>query len=191
MTDTHVSLRRKRRAWEWIALVALPVLLNVALALFLFGQAKNGGLPSFSDPGQTNLPLPSGEIGEGFPGGGFDQIVEHVREQTGRSYSCEGPWRASDETIAWACREHNSLAVLRGFSPTVVFVIEITWFGFNPSATDLPAWAAAAFERSEDARQAATWVTEHIGEADAKTTIGGVQLRTGGARGALTLDVSR
>lgn len=191
MSGTPASVTRQRSALDLIALVALPVLLNVALALFLFGPGKDAGLPGFSDPHQTGLPLPSGDVGQGLPRGGFQQILGRVRVQTGRAYACDGPWRASDRTIAWSCREHDSLALLHGVSPGVVFAVAVTWFGFDPSATDLPVWAAAVFPSLEDARQASSWVTEHIGVAGAKVTIGGVRLRTGGARGALTLDVSR
>jgi hypothetical protein len=191
MNGTPASPMRQRSALDWLALIALPILLNVALGLFLFGPGKDAGLPGFSDPQQTDLPLPSGDVGQGLPRAGFQQILAQVRAQTGRVYACDGPWRASDRTIAWSCREQDSLAVLRGVSAAAVFAIEITWFGFDPSATDLPAWAAAVFSRADDGRQASSWVTEHIGVAGAKVTIAGVSLRTAGARGALTLDLSR
>ncbi len=190
MNGTPASPMRHRPALDWLALIAFPVLLNVALGLFLFGPGKDAGLPGFSDPQQTGLPLPSGNIGQGLPRGGFQQILGQVRVQTDRSYACDGPWRASDRTIAWSCREHDSLAVLRGVSPAAVFSIQITWFGFDPSRTDLPVWAAAVFPGVDDARRASSWVLKHIEVAGAKVTIAGVSLRTGGARGALTLGVS-
>jgi hypothetical protein len=72
----------------------------------------------------------------------------------------------------------------------VITDIEVTWFGFDVAATDLPAWAAtAAGDDRTEAESAAAWVRANVG-TDSTISMGGVALRAGGGRGAYTLHLS-
>ena len=183
MTDA-VEVRRSRGPFEWALIVGLPIILNAALAGYLLTQIEEGSVPII---GSVDAPAAvTGSPGDEIPESSQPEILTAVEQATGSDQLCEGPWMVPGRVSVWSCRTDDSVTVIYGLGADGIFLLDVTWFGFDESATDLPAWAAAAFESEADARRAAGWVGGNVG-SDAETSIGGVRLIVGGAEGARTL----
>jgi len=175
--------RRRRSRFEWAAIIALPVVTNAIFAAYLFAQIEGGSLPIVGDA----VPPPfAGSTEEALPQSSRAEIVASVESQTGSMYDCDGPWTISGGISVWSCRIEDAVAVMYGLGPHGMFRLDITWFGFDETATELPAWAAAAFGFSPRGREAADWVAERVG-TDSRTRIDGVNVEVNGAEGARTL----
>lgn len=175
--------RRRRSRLEWAAIIALPVVFNAILAAYLFMQIDGGSLPIVGDA----VPPPfAGSTEEVLPQSSRAEIVTSVESQTGSTYDCDGPWTISGGTSVWSCRIEDAVAVMYGRGPHGMFRLDVTWFGFDEAATELPAWAAAAIGPSPSADEAAAWVAQRVG-LGGRTRVGGVSLEVGGAEGARSL----
>lgn len=183
MTDAAAP-RRRRGPLEWALIVGLPIAFNVVLAAYLLTRIDGGSVPILGD---IDAPAPViGSPSDAIPEASRADIMAAVERATGSDHSCEGPWRASGGVSIWSCRTDDTVAVFHGLGPNGIFLLDITWFGFDEGSTHLPAWAAASFESDADARRAAAWVAEHIGR-QAEVEIGGAVLSVGGAEGARSL----
>lgn len=183
MTET-VAPPSARGPLEWALIVGLPIVFNVALAAYLLSSIDRGSVPILGD---VDAPAPViGSPGDAIPQASRTDIVAAVEETTGSEHACEGPWRGSGGVSIWSCRTDNSVASFYGLGADEIFLLDVTWFGFEEGATDLPDWAAASFESTADSQRAAGWVAENVGR-DAEIEIGGVRLTVDGAEGARTL----
>jgi hypothetical protein len=176
--------RRRRPLLEWALIVALPIAFNVALAAYLLSRVDGGSVPIIGDVDAPAAVI--GSPGDTIPQASQDEIVAAAEDSIGADYACEGPWRAPGGVSIWSCRTDDSVAVFHGLGADGIFRLDVTWFGFDESATELPAWGAAAFESSGDAQRAARWVAENVGE-EAEAELGGARLSVDGAEGARTL----
>jgi hypothetical protein len=178
-------MRRQRGGVERAAIVALPIVLNAILAAYLFAHLESGSLPLLGD-GVAPVPFAGSTEQVLLPQSSREKIVNAVQEETGSVYDCEGPWVISGGISVWSCRTVNAVAVMYGLGETGVFRLDVTWFGFDETATQLPAWAAAAFGPWSSGREAAAWVAESVGTA-ARTRMRGVNVEVDGSEGARTL----
>jgi hypothetical protein len=180
------------RRLETIGQIGLPILANVLLAGILFSTISPGDRPR---PTSAIAPPPPEPIVIGvegahsLPNSDFETLVASVRQATGHEYRCEGPWQTSDGLLNWSCRTDQALVELRGPTSQGVNAIEVTWFGFDPSATDLPAWAASTQKSDPDRAQSAQWVHASLGSSS-RAKVGSVDFHAGGARGAITLYIA-
>lgn len=187
MTADHRLNRRPR--WELAAMIALPIIANIVLAVVIFGQIR----PTIKSATGTNpdVQVVDGDIpvGISLPKASVTGLLSNVERLTGHSYSCDGPWASGRVLVVWSCRTPSALVVLEGQSPLRVARIDVTWFGFDRTSTDLPAWGAAVQSSVASAAEAEQWVTANVG-LNANLSVGGVTLRVGGARGAETLVIT-
>lgn len=171
---TEPAAKAPRRGWhEWAAIFMLPLVANAFLAVYL-ATHLGSGLEAIGVP-DSPLPEASGAI-----------IVAAVERKTDSDYVCSEPWRVASNISAFSCRTDSVVAVMQDTGSDAVFRLEVTWFGFDESNTDLPHWAAAALGSSPGADDAEQWVAEHVG-THAQTEIDGVTIVVGGARGARTV----
>lgn len=177
---------RTRHPVEWALIIGLPIIFNVALAAYLLSSIDGGSVPILGD---VDAPAPViGSPGDALPESSRDEILASVEGATGNEYPCDGPWRASGGVRIWGCRTDAAVAVVHGLGSDGIFLLDVTWFGFDESASDLPAWASAAFSSEADAQRAADWVADNVGGHE-ETVIAGVSLVVDGAEGARTLFV--
>lgn len=178
---------------ETIGQVSLPIVVNLMLAVILFSTIAPNNQPSPSSALAPPPPPEPGLIGaEGarpLPTADFDQLLANVRATSSHDYHCEGPWHTSDGLLNWSCRTQDALVEIRGNSPREVSAIEITWFGFDETSTDLAIWAQSAQQADAERVQSGQWVQANIG-SPSQTRVGAVQYRAGGARGVMTLYVT-
>jgi hypothetical protein len=127
-----------------------------------------------------------GSPGDVIPRATRHEILAAAESAIGTEFACEGPWRAPGGVSVWSCRTDDSVAVFHGLGADGIFRLDVTWFGFDESTTQLPAWAAAAFESPADAQRAERFVADNVGD-EAETEIGGASLTVDGAEGARTL----
>jgi hypothetical protein len=180
------------RRLETIGQIALPILANVLLAAILFSTISPVDRPRPTSAIAPPPPEPimiGAEGARSLPNSDFETLVASVRLATGHEYRCEGPWQTSDGLLNWSCRNDQALVGLRGPTSHRVNAIEVTWFGFDTSATDLPAWAASTQRSDPDRAQSAHWVQANLGSSS-QAKVGSVNLHAGGARGAITLDIA-
>ena len=176
---------RMRHPVEWALIIGLPIIFNVALAAYLLSTVESGAVPIL---GELDAPPVIGSPGDALPEASRDEIIASVEESTGSEYPCDGPWRASGGVRIWGCRTDAAVAVVHGLGAEGIFLLDVTWFGFDESASELPAWASAAFASEADAQRAADWVADNVGRHE-ETVIAGVSLVVDGAEGARTLFV--
>lgn len=177
-----------RRPIDRVALVVLPILANAVLAIVVWTHLPPGATVG---PDTVTDPIPIGPVlyaGSTFPVERVDDIIATVRRATDLEYACKGPWVISGHVLKWACRTPDSLVVIVASPNAQAFLIEATWFGFDPARTHLAAWAAAVHRDRVIGAAAAAWVDETLG-SQGERVLGGVQLDVGGARGAMTLVV--
>ncbi len=173
---------------DLLAQILLPLIANVVLAMGIWTHLPPGanvGADIVTDP------IPIGPVlygGSTLPLNDVNSVIIGVELATNHRYDCKGPWVISGGVLKWACRTPQSLVVIVGSPSGKAFLIEGTWFAFDRTATDLPAWAAAVQPNVGLSSAMRTWAVEHVGTV-ATTTIGGVDLRSGGARGAFTLAI--
>lgn len=179
---SNPSAPRKRSHREWAVLVLMPIIGNVLLAAFIFTRVPATLGPDRVDPTPAS---PSPGVA-GLPRSELTSILAAVERSTGHRYACDGPWRSSDGWSNWSCRTSDALVVLQGTGGRQIARFDATWFGFDVTTTDLPAWAAAIQRVPEVADASQAWVATKLGGV-ASTEILAVHLRTGGARGALNL----
>lgn len=183
MADIIVTSTPRGRL-EWAAIVGLPVLANALLAAYLVTAIGDGSLPIVGDVNAP--PAVVGSPVAPLPESARSVIVGSVDRETNSEYECDGPWRVARDVAAWSCRTEDAVAVLQGAGADRIFLIDVTWFGFDETRTELPAWTEAVFGSSPQAAQAARWVAEHVG-TDARTRIGGATIAVNGSEGARTL----
>ncbi len=178
------SVIGRRSRETLIALVLLPIASTALLSVVVFTHL--GGLkstvespapPAIDVPANANL-LPEPRLAV---------LVTKAEQATGRTYDCTGPWVSSKAMNQWACRSHDDLVVFAGFNDRSIVSIAVTWFGFDPRQTTLPAWAAAS-QTTQAGQAAADWAREQVGGV-AATTLNGTSLLVGGSRGAWSLSV--
>jgi hypothetical protein len=177
---------RGRRHWTLVGMVALPLLANVLLAAYLAAELDGGGgLPVVGGEAPPP-PVVDGDGAPALPESRFERLVSAASEASGEPYECVGPWRAQTGELVWECRTPDAVAMLHGRDPDEVFLLDVTYFGFDERSTDLPEWAIAAFTRESQADDAGEWVRAHVGQG-AETSIGKVSIAVNGGEGARTL----
>jgi hypothetical protein len=177
------------RHFETIAQVCLPVLANVLLAAILLVAIPTTHQPIVP---RGVVPPPEPAVGDAsrgsLPSADFATMLTEVERTSGHDYSCEGPWQTSDGIMNWTCRTTDALASLRGLDSSSVASVDVTWFGFDATSNDLPDWASAtSLPSSREAVSA--WVRAEAG-SNATSSLAGVALTLGAARGSLTLLIS-
>jgi hypothetical protein len=176
---------RWRRRWQLVGMVVLPLLANALLLVYLSAELDDGGLPVLGG-NPAAPPVVDGSATGALPENRFDRLVAEARAVSGEPYECVGPWNGQAGQLIWECRTPDAVAVIQGRGSAGVFLVDVTYFGFDEASTDLPAWAMAAFADESNAREAADWVRAHVGQ-DAQTTVDDVSLAVNGGEGARTL----
>ena len=175
MTDIAARPQKRRRT-EWVLIVGLPIIANLLLIAYLSTRIDPVAPPVVGSPGE---PLPESAMAT---------IVAAVEGTTGQGYECSDPWSAAEDILSWSCMTDSAVATLRGPDAEQIYLIEVTWFGFDDSRTELPDWTAAAMGPSSHAEAATSWVAEHVG-SDAEMEFDGVTITLDGARGARSLQI--
>jgi hypothetical protein len=175
---------RKRSRLELVFLFLVPIAGNLLLAAILFARLPTTVFMDGASP--TPLPLPS--TLDLVPQSSLTAILAAVDGSTGHSYSCQGPWQTHDGWFNWECRTDQALVTVVGADALRIARLDATWFGFEETKTDLPAWAAAVQRIPDAAGAAGAWVAGALGGV-ASVEISKVRLVVGGARGALNLRI--
>jgi hypothetical protein len=180
----------RRSPIDIAALILMPLFANLVLASLTFTLLADtetlGPRPQALDPFPIASRPPAGAA---LPVGNVRELIARVESAGGIRYACTGPWTTRIGTSKWACRTRDSLVVIEGTDNLHVFLVEATWFGFDPTGSDLPFWGSSAHRSPGLARRSQEWIADHLG-SKAEMSVGQVLIRVGGARGALTLTLS-